>query len=286
MANANDIKQPTEEASEPENIFNGIIESGGSSAKPRPTPSGAALRRTVKAKPLVEGINAPAGGAPVPPPGPASTVLPPKITLTNSEKRLITESAASSEAAPAEVPFAAPVREKIELPKHSAGRKAGWSILIVLLAVSVAFGAYLWYTDRSNTGGGDFSTLFQKQPVAATSPALDNGQQVATTTSADSTSTDVNASSSAATVPSTASSTPAAATSTVPALPGKLLKVLNTPTGYLNVRSSPSTAGKIVTQIHPGETYTYLTTQSGWYEIDLPAGAAGWVIGEYVQPVR
>lgn len=61
------------------------------------------------------------------------------------------------------------------------------------------------------------------------------------------------------------------------------VKILNTPTGFLRVRSQPSTAGSEVGQVQPGETYNVLNTQSGWYQIQLESGTKGWISGEYAQ---
>ena len=62
----------------------------------------------------------------------------------------------------------------------------------------------------------------------------------------------------------------------------KKLKVTQTPTNYLNVREIPSTSGKQLVQIYPGEIYSYVTVQNGWYQIVLPNGSHGWVSGQYV----
>lgn len=51
---------------------------------------------------------------------------------------------------------------------------------------------------------------------------------------------------------------------------------------FLNVRNTSSTAGKIVTKILSGETYTYTATQNGWYKIQKNGADLGWVSGAYV----
>ena len=61
------------------------------------------------------------------------------------------------------------------------------------------------------------------------------------------------------------------------------LKVKDTPTGYLNVRSEASVSGEIVDKVDPGETFPYTAEQDGWYKITLPSGEEGWVSGEYIE---
>lgn len=58
--------------------------------------------------------------------------------------------------------------------------------------------------------------------------------------------------------------------------------ILQTPTGFLRVRSSPSLAGSEVSQVHPGETYPYVDEQNGWFEIQL-TGEKGWVSEQYAK---
>lgn len=63
------------------------------------------------------------------------------------------------------------------------------------------------------------------------------------------------------------------------------LKIISTPTGYLNVRSEPSTAGALVGKVSPGDIVTYTNKKAGWYEIVLPENKAGWVIETYIELV-
>jgi uncharacterized protein YgiM (DUF1202 family) len=65
-----------------------------------------------------------------------------------------------------------------------------------------------------------------------------------------------------------------------PAL-GKL-KITSTPTGYLNVRATPSSDGKIITQVSPGSIFGYTAQQAGWYQITLPSGQTGWVSSQCI----
>ena len=64
------------------------------------------------------------------------------------------------------------------------------------------------------------------------------------------------------------------------------VKIKETPTGWLNVRSEPSAAGKeetIITKIDPGEVYKFIeSNDSGWYKIEYETGKQGWISGKYV----
>ena len=70
----------------------------------------------------------------------------------------------------------------------------------------------------------------------------------------------------------------------------QLVQILDTPTGFLRVRTKPGASGEEIAEVKPGETYPYLTTDlaSGWFEIQyqepksgLPSGITGWVSGDY-----
>lgn len=50
----------------------------------------------------------------------------------------------------------------------------------------------------------------------------------------------------------------------------------------VNVRSKPSTSGKLVATIRQNEVYQYSQIKDGWYEIVTPSGANGFVCGDYV----
>ncbi len=78
------------------------------------------------------------------------------------------------------------------------------------------------------------------------------------------------------------SSSPSAISTPVPISVTKIL-ILDTPTGFLRVRSEPSLNGSQVGQVLPGEKYDLLDEQSGWYKIKLKDGTVGWVSSEYSQ---
>lgn len=69
------------------------------------------------------------------------------------------------------------------------------------------------------------------------------------------------------------------------ALTPPYVKIKDTPTGFLRVRSSASTAAAEVAQIKPGETYPFLSEQEGWYKIAYEQGKEGWISGRYADKI-
>lgn len=67
----------------------------------------------------------------------------------------------------------------------------------------------------------------------------------------------------------------------------KRLEILDTPTGFLNVRSGPGTNFAKITQVNPGENYELISTDEtkAWYQIKLAQGQTGWVSRQYVKPL-
>lgn len=61
------------------------------------------------------------------------------------------------------------------------------------------------------------------------------------------------------------------------------ITILDTPTGWLNVRDEPSLSGKQIDQVRPKQTFIYLKKQGNWYQIRLSDGTEGWVSGEYAE---
>lgn len=66
------------------------------------------------------------------------------------------------------------------------------------------------------------------------------------------------------------------------------VEILDTPTGWLRVRSEPNTTtGKEITKVYPKETYKFLeSNDTGWYQIQLPDGQKGWISGQYAKLYR
>ena len=69
--------------------------------------------------------------------------------------------------------------------------------------------------------------------------------------------------------------------------PSPQVKILDTPVGYLNVRTRPSVAGgEVVGRVQPGQTYEYLEEESDWYYIVISEEEKGWVFSQYVEEVE
>lgn len=63
------------------------------------------------------------------------------------------------------------------------------------------------------------------------------------------------------------------------------IKISDTPTGFLRVRSGPSKTSTEIGQVKPGETYPLLDIKSDWYQIEVTLGAStsGWISSSYAQ---
>lgn len=73
------------------------------------------------------------------------------------------------------------------------------------------------------------------------------------------------------------------------------IEILDTPTGFLRVRSEPGAAGREIHQVKPGEKYLFLEEDAatGWFKIQieepktgLPEGRMGWVSNEYSRKIE
>jgi len=62
-----------------------------------------------------------------------------------------------------------------------------------------------------------------------------------------------------------------------------LVTILETPNGFLRVRSGPLIASDEIGQVHPGEKYKFLKVDSktGWYQIQFTASSSGWISNTY-----
>lgn len=56
-----------------------------------------------------------------------------------------------------------------------------------------------------------------------------------------------------------------------------------TPTGFLRVRDKPSTAGKEIAQVKPGDKLILLEEESSWDRVRLSDGTEGYVSSSYVE---
>ncbi len=84
--------------------------------------------------------------------------------------------------------------------------------------------------------------------------------------------------------PATSSASPKAKASPPPK---PYIEVLDTPTGFLNVRKDASKDAEILSQIKPGELYSLLDEQSAggivWYKITYDSDKEGWVSSQYAK---
>jgi len=64
----------------------------------------------------------------------------------------------------------------------------------------------------------------------------------------------------------------------------KIIEILDTPVGYLNVRQTPG-LGEVVTKVSPKERFIVLDSQSGYYKIEAN-GKQGWVVAQYVKVIQ
>lgn len=66
----------------------------------------------------------------------------------------------------------------------------------------------------------------------------------------------------------------------------KQVKILKTPTGWLNVRNDYSSKGKVIGKVNTGDTYEFLENRNDWYRIVMKNGKKGWVASTYVEEVK
>lgn len=66
------------------------------------------------------------------------------------------------------------------------------------------------------------------------------------------------------------------------------IEILDTPVGFLRVRSKPSTSGSEVGQVKPGEKFVLLekSKDSDWYKIEYEKDKEGWVSAQYAKKVE
>ena len=98
-------------------------------------------------------------------------------------------------------------------------------------------------------------------------------------------------SSSAAPAPSSTPAPPGSspAPSPQPSFPPKpYVLIQDTPTGWLRVRTDPSTSASEAAKVNPGQSFPYKDTSSdgNWYQIEYQAGSLGWVSAQYAKKVE
>lgn len=70
---------------------------------------------------------------------------------------------------------------------------------------------------------------------------------------------------------------------TIPTVTSSQLVVKATPTGFLRVRASNTTASREITRVSVGDTLTILEELTGWYKIKTADGTEGYVSSLYVE---
>lgn len=74
---------------------------------------------------------------------------------------------------------------------------------------------------------------------------------------------------------------------TVGKLDKTVVEIVETETGYLNVRSSDSGNSEVITRVSPGERYILKRRGTfGYVELDLGEGKSGWVSQKYVKEIN
>ncbi len=79
-------------------------------------------------------------------------------------------------------------------------------------------------------------------------------------------------------------STPVPVATPTPA-PGSRVEILETPTGFLRVRSEASLNSSEIYRVAPGDTLDLLDEQTGWYKVQLPNNQTGFVSTSYAKKI-
>lgn len=72
---------------------------------------------------------------------------------------------------------------------------------------------------------------------------------------------------------------PTASPSAAPVTPK--ITILQTPVGFLRVRTASSSASSEVARVNPGEAYDLIEESDSWYRIALADGKSGWISKQY-----
>lgn len=80
--------------------------------------------------------------------------------------------------------------------------------------------------------------------------------------------------------------TKTATSSATPNPPKPYAIIQDTPTGFLRVRLEPSTGATEAARVNPGDKFTILDSQSGWYKISYDGTNTGWISGQYAEKVE
>jgi hypothetical protein len=63
----------------------------------------------------------------------------------------------------------------------------------------------------------------------------------------------------------------------------KKVTILETPNGFLRVRSEGSITAHEIGRVKTGESFTVLDEKNGWYQIQLPDGTKGWISSQFAE---
>lgn len=62
-----------------------------------------------------------------------------------------------------------------------------------------------------------------------------------------------------------------------------MVVILETPTGFLNVRSDAAVSSTLITTVTPGEKYELQEEKTDWFKIKLKDGKVGWISSQYAR---
>jgi hypothetical protein len=79
----------------------------------------------------------------------------------------------------------------------------------------------------------------------------------------------------------TSASQSAATLTPSPTISGTTILILDTPTGFLRVRTTIN--GEEMGRVVPGEIYEFVSEQGSWFEIKLKDGRNGWISSQYAK---
>lgn len=77
--------------------------------------------------------------------------------------------------------------------------------------------------------------------------------------------------------------TPTGVLKTTPEPGLKKIEILKTDTGWLRVRSAPSTSASESAKVTPGDIFSVQDEKSGWYLIEYIKGKTGWISADYTR---
>ncbi len=79
------------------------------------------------------------------------------------------------------------------------------------------------------------------------------------------------------------STQPSITPSVTPQSTANNIVILDTPNGFLRVRSGAGTGFGEVARVKPGESYKLISEQQGWYEIQVDSATSGWISAQYAK---